>query len=36
MDRDFLEIRAQKSAWNVAGVAIAMFFAALFLFNLFG
>ena len=35
MDSDFMENRGLNSAWNVAGVAIAVFFAMLFLYNLF-
>ncbi len=36
MDRDFLEIRAQKSAWNIAGIAIAVFVGGWFLVRVFG
>ncbi len=35
MDSDFLETRTRNTVWSVAGVAIAVFFVFLFLYNLF-
>ncbi len=36
MDRDLMEHRAGNAVWNIAIVAVALFFGALMLVALFG